>query len=338
MSEALLLTGKRGQGKTLYAVERIRRYMMAGRMVATNLNLNVDKIVGACNTVRPYRLPDHPMEQDFINLPPGNPEPTNDRMNGLLVLDEVSTFLNSRSWDTDKKGRLKIIGWLAQSRKFGWDLLMIAQHANMIDAQIRESLFEHYGVCVNLQGLMIPFVTRLTGGVARFPRVYRVTIRLGFHPRAPLVEHDFFRGTDLFDGYDTLQVINPAVGVPSGSAYCYLSAFDLRGWFMSRWQRMKKVVISVAACAFACGVLFSEARHFLKPTAAVAAVAATPQARQSNPEPVVSDSVFVHGYYESNGKKRILLSDERDMLASSIKRSVDGSVEYESDGVWYRGR
>ncbi|MDR1351206.1 MAG: hypothetical protein LBJ59_10635 [Zoogloeaceae bacterium] len=240
MSEALLLTGKRGQGKTLYALERIRRYMMAGRMVATNLDLNVDKIVGAFNTVRPYRLPDHPDERDFIGLPLGNPDPKNDRMNGLLVLDEASTFLNSRSWDTNKKERLKVIGWLAQSRKFGWDLLMIAQHANMIDSQIRESLFEHFGVCVNLQGMMIPFLTKFTGGVARFPKVHRVAIRLGFHPKAPLVEHDFFRGSDLFDCYDTLQVINPVVGVPSGSGYYYLSAFDLRGRFLSRWQRMKK--------------------------------------------------------------------------------------------------
>jgi hypothetical protein len=60
MSEALILTGKRGQGKTLYAIERIRRYMVAGRMVATNINLHVDKLVGPSNKVRPYRLPDHP--------------------------------------------------------------------------------------------------------------------------------------------------------------------------------------------------------------------------------------------------------------------------------------
>jgi hypothetical protein len=300
MSEALLLTGKRGQGKTLYALERIRRYMLAGRMVATNLDLNVDRIVSAFNTVRPYRLPDHPAEQDFIDLPLGNPDPTNDARNGLLVLDEASTFLNSRSWDTDKKGRLKVIGWLAQSRKFGWDLLMIAQHANMLDSQIRESLFEHFGVCVNLQGLMIPFITKFTGGVIRFPKVHRVTIRLGFHPKAPLVEHDFFRGSDLFNCYDTLQVINPAVGVPSGSAYCYLSAFDLRGKFMSRWQRMKKIVVSAAVCAFVCGFLFSEIRHFFEP--AVAVVAAAPQVSHADSE-IVSDSVFAYGYYEKDKKK-----------------------------------
>jgi hypothetical protein len=295
----------------------------------------VDKLVGPSNKVRPYRLPDHPQIGDFEVLPLGNPDPRNDRMNGLLVLDEASTFLNARSWDTDRKGRLKVIGWLAQSRKFGWDLLVIAQHANMVDSQIRESLFEHFGVCVNLQGMIIPFMTKFTGGIVRFPKVYRVTIRLGFHPRAPLVEHDFYRGTDLFGCYDTLQVINPAVGVPSGSGYCYLSAFDLRGKFMSRWQRMKKVVISASVCAFMCGVLFSEGRHFLKPS--VAAVA-SPVARQLESAPVVSDSVYAHGYYELNGKKRIILSDERDMIASAIKRSANGSIEYESDGVLYKGR
>jgi hypothetical protein len=335
MSEALLLTGKRGQGKTLYAIERIRRYMQAGRMVATNLDLNIDKIVSPMNTVRPFRLPDHPTEQDLFNLPLGNPNPKEEKMNGLLVLDEASTFLNSRSWDTDRKGRLRLIGWLAQSRKWGWDLILIAQHANMIDSQIRESLFEHFGVCVNLQGVMIPFLTKFSGGAIRFPKMHRVAIRLGFHPRAPLVEHDFFRGSDLFDCYDTLQVINPDVGVPSGSGYFYLSAYDLKGRFMSRWQRMKKIIYATAIFAFFVGVIVSEIRHFFKPSD-VAAVMASPVNPVSEPKENISESVTAYGLYNFNGVKRALLSDGRVAAVSSVRYRADGSVEYESDGVLYR--
>jgi AraC-like DNA-binding protein len=335
MSEALLLTGKRGQGKTLYALERIRRYMMAGRMVATNLDLNIDKIVSPINTVRAFRLPDHPTERDLVALPLGNPNPRNEKMNGLLVLDEASTFLNSRSWDTDKKGRLKVIGWLAQSRKFGWDLILIAQHANMIDSQIRESLFEHFGVCVNLQGLMIPFFTKISGGVVRFPKIHRVAIRLGFHPKAPLVEHDFFKGADLFDCYDTLQVINPDVGVPSGAGYFYLSAFDLKGRFMSRWQRMKRIVCVTALSAFFCGFVLSEIRHFFKPVHAVSSVNAAPVEESKEK---TDESISAYGLLNVGGVKRVLLSDGRNAVVSSVRRRSDGTVEYESDGVWYRGR
>jgi len=55
-------------------------------------------------------------------------------MNGLLVLDELGTWLNSRNWNT--KNRLEILNWLFLSRKDHWDLILLAQDYEMIDAQV----------------------------------------------------------------------------------------------------------------------------------------------------------------------------------------------------------
>ena len=53
----------------------------------------------------------------------------------LLVLDEVQCIWNSRSWS--ERGRLQWVEFLSQSRKAGYEVVLIAQSAQMIDAQFR---------------------------------------------------------------------------------------------------------------------------------------------------------------------------------------------------------
>jgi hypothetical protein len=83
--------------------------------------------------------------------------------------------------------------------------------------------------------------------------------------------------------------------------------------------------------------LVSEARHFLKPVE-FSAADSLPVVQQLQSAPVVSESAFAYGHYEVNGLRRVILSDERNVIASSIKRSVNVDVDYESDGIWYRGK
>ena len=40
----LFVTGELGSGKTMYAVQMIRSYMLAGRPVCTNLNIFLDEM------------------------------------------------------------------------------------------------------------------------------------------------------------------------------------------------------------------------------------------------------------------------------------------------------
>lgn len=337
MSEALLLFGKRGQGKTLYAVSKIREYLLAGRVVATNLDLDVVKLVPAWNKTRVFRVPDFPTAADLKACGYGNPDPVQESKNGLLVLDEAAAFLNSRSWNDDKGQRLELITWLAQSRKFGWDLLMIAQHPRMIDAQVRDSLFELFGSCIRIDKMMIPFVSRLgqwLGVKIRFPKAHRVAVRLGADRHSPLAEHVLFTGKDLYAGYDTLQKIDPAVGVPAGAGYFLLSAWERKGRYLSKWVLMRKVIFGVLAFGFAAGVGVAEGYEIWRRSAAPSLPHAVPK-----PVPAVQYlDVTAKGTYVLGERVFVALSDGRTVRAISVKSLAGGGREFEVEpGKWVKG-
>ncbi|MFJ7484630.1 zonular occludens toxin domain-containing protein [Bacillus thuringiensis] len=60
----------------------------------------------------------------------------------LLLVDEAGILFNSRDWNVKPDERKKWIKFLSQSRKFGYNVVFIAQDARMIDRQIR-SLAEY---------------------------------------------------------------------------------------------------------------------------------------------------------------------------------------------------
>lgn len=53
----------------------------------------------------------------------------------LLVIDECQLMFNAREWNV--KGRDKWLSFFTQHRKFGYDIILIAQFDRMIDRQIR---------------------------------------------------------------------------------------------------------------------------------------------------------------------------------------------------------
>lgn len=55
----------------------------------------------------------------------------------LLIIDEAAVYFNARDWQLSGKQRMEWIKFFAQSRKFGYDVIMIAQDVRMIDRQIR---------------------------------------------------------------------------------------------------------------------------------------------------------------------------------------------------------
>lgn len=249
MADAILLTGKRGEGKSLTAVKMIQRRLSKGRVVATNLNLNLDKLCFPWSTASVIRLPDIPSYQDFLNLPAGNPKPTDEKRNGLLVLDECVNFLNSREWQD--KDRPKLISWLSQSRKDGWDLLLIAQGSNMIDAQIRTSLCDLLGVAKRSDKVGIPFVTwfflHFFDMDVKMPKLHVVTFFYGFAKGSPVSHTEIFSGSDIYECYDTIQKINPLCRDPNsdqmfGSGMAtMLPAWHLRGRYMGKLRMYAKI-------------------------------------------------------------------------------------------------
>jgi hypothetical protein len=334
MSEGTLLHGKRGQGKTLYAVDKMRQYLREGRMIATNIDLNLEHMVSVDNRMCPFRLPDHPELRDFEMLGDGNPDPTNEDKNGLLVLDECAGFLNSRSWNDKKDERLKVIAWLAQSRKHGWDLILIAQAVTMLDAQIREGLLERSGTAVNLRNMHIPVITgvgQALGLKLRFPKLHRINVRMGFHPKAPLMERWVTTGKDIYPCYDTLQRISPLVGVKTGEGYQLLSRWHTTGRYQTWWQTMKKPILGALIFGLCTGGMAVQAAHLLipekKPVSKSARATIGLEKKQYG-------TAAVRGQYQVNGKWHLVLSDGRDVRVDAIFTAASGAQEYRAGDEW----
>lgn len=252
MSTGILLTGKRGEGKTLAAVGRIQQYLKNGRTVATNLDLNLEFMLHCTNkTAKVIRVPNHPSIHDLEALPLGN-DTTDEEKNGILVLDEVATFLNARTWQ--KGDRQDVVSWLLHSRKYGWDLLMISQHQNLIDKQLRDSLFEFLGVTKRLDKIAVPFigpiVKLLFSYNLRFPKVHIVTVKYGFEQGAPKADRWIYQAKGLYQAYDTRQIIHPD---NSPAMYSVLPPWYTVGRYKTWWEIVKKYIFLGVFIGFALG-------------------------------------------------------------------------------------
>lgn len=225
-----LVTGKKGNGKSLVCVGRIRDALMDARPVATNLDLRLEKLLPLrLRNTRAIRLPDKPTRADLDALGKGN-ESYDESRNGVLVLDEMATWLNARTYqDRDRQG---VLEWLAFSRKLGWDTYLICQNANQIDKQVREALCEYHVICRRLDRLKIPFVP------LRFPRIHVAFVKFGMDRDSMMSERWVYRGNDLFKGYDTKQVFRSEY---DSGVYSYLPPWHLEGWRAKPfWQKVRE--------------------------------------------------------------------------------------------------
>lgn len=201
-----IIQGVRGEGKSLAAVGKIREYLERGRPVATNLNLNLEKLVNPDNRTPVYRLPDHPRSKDFHALPPAydsryKPE---DR-NGLLVLDESIIWLNGRNYK--QNDREALLAWLLLSRKDHWDLILLAQDHEAIDKTARSSLCDYIVQASRSdrtkQTLSLTLVNFFKTGKYR-PLIHRYDVFYGSFANPPSETWEY-TGSELYDAYDTNQ-------------------------------------------------------------------------------------------------------------------------------------
>lgn len=137
-----LYSGTPGSGKSLHIASRIYNRLKRGFPTICNFDVNLNKIS------KKYELP-------FVYIPNNELEPKLlidiskdfNRKRGyikedsvLLVLDECQIIFNSRSWM--QKGRDQWLSFFSQHRKYGYEIVLIAQYDGMIDKQIR-SLIEY---------------------------------------------------------------------------------------------------------------------------------------------------------------------------------------------------
>jgi hypothetical protein len=203
--------GKLGTGKTKFCVWRAQEALRQGRRVASNVDLNLV----ALTPERPstyVRIPDKPTPDDLLAIGHGNPESYDEDRNGVLILDELGTWLNARTFQD--KSRAGVLDWLIHARKLGWDVYLIVQDAGMIDKQVREALIEYQCKCMRLDKVRIPFVGKwlgyvFGGRVGYLPRMHLTTARVGGGQTAVVAEKWMYRGDDLHSAYDTRQVFKP---------------------------------------------------------------------------------------------------------------------------------
>jgi len=203
--------GKLGTGKTKFAVWRAQEAMQEGRRVASNVDLKLEHFTKN-QRARYVRLPDKPTALDLESMGHGNPDSYDEDKNGVLILDELGTWLNSRSFQD--KGRAPLLDWLIHARKLGWDVYLIVQDANMIDRQVREALIEYQCKCMRMDKVRIPLIGGMLRDLFRIfgvkggylPRFHLVAARLDSGQNAVVSERWQYRGDWLHKAYDTRQV------------------------------------------------------------------------------------------------------------------------------------
>jgi hypothetical protein len=251
-----LISGKLGSGKSLSAVGRIRDALRERRRVATNLDLFLEKMLRPGDgqpTVRNgsvvcpvsvMRLPDKPSVSDLEMIGQGN-DSYDETRNGLIVLDELGTWLNARTFQD--RGRREVIDWLLHSRKYGWDVVFIIQHQAMVDKQIRDGLVEFLGVCRRLDRLGVPVLTPLLrpfGYKLTLPKVHVCTVRYGLEKDALLAERWWYQAKDLYDAYDTRQIFRDD---DSAAVYSVLPPWHLTGRYQPSLGVLDKLRLAWAA-------------------------------------------------------------------------------------------
>jgi Zonular occludens toxin (Zot) len=199
--------GKLGTGKTKFCVWRAQEAVRAGRKVASNVDI-APHLLNPRGPGRIIRIPDKPTADDLDSMGHGNPDSYDEDKNGMLILDELGTWLNSRSFQD--KGRALLLDWLIHARKHGWDVYLIVQDAGMIDKQVREALIEYQVKCMRMDRVRIPFIGHITGLFkdrwAYLPKFHLATARVGIGANAVVAERWQFVGENLHAAYDTRQI------------------------------------------------------------------------------------------------------------------------------------
>jgi len=202
-----IIQGVRGEGKTLCAVAKAKEYLSRGCPVATNLDLFLENLVPDDNQTLAYRLPDHPRYEDLCLLPAAyDPNYKAEDKNGLIILDELALWMNTRQWK--QKGRGDLITWLLLSRKFHWDLILLCQDHAIIDKQVKTTCCDYLVQASRTDRKRIPFIAPVLEFFfmsSTMPKWHIYDVYYGLDHTDVRVDRWQFSGKDIYDGYDTNQ-------------------------------------------------------------------------------------------------------------------------------------
>lgn len=204
-----LYSGTPGSGKSLHCARTIINWSRWGSPVIGNFTVDLSKYKRADFTY----CPNHEMSPDYFikfkldrygekNIPEGSM---------LIVIDECQLLFNARDWQ--QTGRNKWLSFFTQHRKFGYDIILIAQFDRMVDRYIR-SLIEYEYIHRKMsnfgwQGKMLSLVFGGKTFIA-VKRWYPLKEKVGseiFHARKSLYS--------IYDSYATFDAATPMKPAPA---------------------------------------------------------------------------------------------------------------------------
>ena len=147
-----LFSGTPGSGKSLHTAEKIYYALRAGRPVICNFDINREFVKGRRGRKCDFTyIANDQLSVEFL-LSLSTSYFSNHRMREdwiLLVLDEAQLLFNAREWG--QNGRKEWLSFFSQHRKYGYEIILVAQFDRMLDRQIRSLIeyefiheFEHY--------------------------------------------------------------------------------------------------------------------------------------------------------------------------------------------------
>lgn len=235
MQGVYFVTGKLGAGKGIFAAKTIQDFIARNRKIATNYPVETHVLNPKKNTNISV-LPGKPRSEDLELLGTG----FNDKGEfGLLVLDELATWFNSRSFRD--KDRSSLIDWFVHARKLGWTVLLLVQSIETVDKQLINSICEFVVECGRLDKLRIPIfsdfydlyciIRRKKSDFSLLPHYNIVTIYQGKSKLSRIkVDKQYFKPSLYFGSYDTNQLFEDGLERLNGrtvdmrASYTYLSA------------------------------------------------------------------------------------------------------------------
>lgn len=116
----------------------------------------------------------------------------------LLIIDEAGCVFNSRDWQTKSAERARWIKFFSQSRKFGYDVILVAQSDRMIDRQIR-SLAEYE---------VRHFSARRYWWLSWLPIRLHFAVWFWYHTKLRGTVDPFVIRKSVANRYDTMRVFN----------------------------------------------------------------------------------------------------------------------------------
>lgn len=217
-SGVFFVTGKLGAGKSLVSVSRIQDYLERGCRVATNLDLDLRHLLPRESNRSVLRLPDKPNASHMrcIGFGYGDADTKehDESKFGLVVLDEMATYLNTRDWRDSE--RAELIDWFRHARKWRWDVYFLVQDIDSLDPQLVKALAEHVVVCKRTDKLSVPILSSLmsVAGIDRIlPKIHIAKVYYGTPAAGLVVDRWIYRGTSLYKAYDTEQKFSDDVMV-----------------------------------------------------------------------------------------------------------------------------